>query len=738
MMHFPLNNVPDSVLWHYRVQVNIYAWILRKYYDINVTELRIVCLHPDNAPQPLIVNVPMMQDKIEKLMSWRRDDRHSQIHLSADARDLRGGSQEDGPSFSQMLEQLATELTLTDTEILQQWEYNRRVAAAAGTWMHAKCECLLNGGQVPSDSPEVCMFFKFLQDFHAEGWIFMRTEWTIYADAEDLAGSFDAVAQRGTDICLLDWKRTKQLASKDSSFGHFLQYPLQDIPDSVLWHYRVQLNMYAWILRNYDNVVVTDLRIVCLHPDNGFAALVIPVPLLSDCMAEFMTWRRNDLQSRIRLTGSQGSSDLTMLSDLRAGRQDKEGLRLPQVHADDLQPLRDDSVVESMMSTEWNRMHGLVDPAVRSMHLHGLHARTQMCEFLTSVNDLRGGSQDDGDSFSQMLEQQLEGALAIHQLRLLDISRQSSLLNDCLIKYYIAWCSLDIQPSGGFCTMDACFLFVPTGLTAVARKPANNIYVYLPHRMLDPVADEVRERLDLFWRTTYWGNLEAFEVFIASLTLALRGENVDRAFWGIGSGGVGQSPQTAHIEAILGEYHTCLDMNIYFVDEEMRKQPANLVGKIAAMIAAHRDEEKQAVQQIRQWLCEERKDWFTLNQLKTAKSKFVFNFNKQEVQNVIENMVKQGKMISAPITLPKVGQTTIFLPTYSCEKALGDVVPVKHDQNLVFTEEYNVERVCSRLAPTSSRSLNLKTLAQLYRKECKVLPRRRVLPKETRLLMSMM
>ncbi|OLP72924.1 hypothetical protein AK812_SmicGene48023 [Symbiodinium microadriaticum] len=114
------------------------------------------------------------------------------------------------------------------------------------------------------------------------------------------------------------------------------------------------------------------------------------------------------------------------------------------------------------------------------------------------------------------------------------------------------------------------------------------------------------------------------------------------------------------------------------------------------MIAAHRDEEKQAVQQIRQWLCEERKDWFTLNQLKTAKSKFVFNFNKQEVQNVIENMVKQGKMISAPITLPKVGQTTIFLPTYSCEKALGDVVPVKHDQNLVFTEEYNVERVCSR------------------------------------------
>ena len=59
--------------------------------------------------------------------------------------------------------------------------------------------------------------------------------------------------------------------------------------------------------------------------------------------------------------------------------------------------------------------------------------------------------------------------------------------------------------------------------------------------MLDPVAEEVKERLGLFWRTTYWGNLEAFEVFMASLSLSLRGDNVDRAFWSIGSGGVGQS-----------------------------------------------------------------------------------------------------------------------------------------------------------------------------------------------------
>ena len=92
--------------------------------------------------------------------------------------------------------------------------------------MHAMCECLLNGGSVPMASAEICMFMKFLKDFQAEGWVVRRTEWTIYAEAEDLAGSIDAVAQRGSDICLLDWKRTKQLSCKDSGFGRRLHYTL--------------------------------------------------------------------------------------------------------------------------------------------------------------------------------------------------------------------------------------------------------------------------------------------------------------------------------------------------------------------------------------------------------------------------------------------------------------------------------------------------------------------------------
>ncbi|CAE7928237.1 unnamed protein product [Symbiodinium sp. KB8] len=177
---------------------------------------------------------------------------------------------------------LAQVVTLSDAQILSMWAKNRRTAASQGTWTHALCECLLNGGSVPVNSAEICTFFKFLRVFQSEGWVIHRTEWTVYAEAEDLAGSIDAVAQRGSNICLLDWKRTKQLASKDCSFGRRLHFPLEDTQDSVMWHYRIQLNIYAWILRQFYDVTATDLRIVCLHPDNGFEPLVIPVPIMSD------------------------------------------------------------------------------------------------------------------------------------------------------------------------------------------------------------------------------------------------------------------------------------------------------------------------------------------------------------------------------------------------------------------------------------------------------------------------
>ncbi|CAE7274783.1 unnamed protein product, partial [Symbiodinium sp. CCMP2456] len=149
---------------------------------------------------------------------------------------------------------------------------------------------------------------------------------------------------------------------------------------------------------------------------------------------------------------------------------------------------------------------------------------------------------------------------SLRLVRKLPYVAQTSLLNDSLIKYYVEWCSIDACQQGGFCTMDGCFVFEPSGrMAAVPKSPRTNVYVHLPRRMLDALSDDVKDRVHMFWQTTYWGNAPAFDVCMASLTLALRGRT-----W------IGQSLQTAHLEGILGtyqSYHSCLDMNIYFMDE---------------------------------------------------------------------------------------------------------------------------------------------------------------------------
>ena len=59
--------------------------------------------------------------------------------------------------------------------------------------MHACCECLLNGGTVCLSSEEMRMLIKVIRGLQAEGWMILRTEWCVYSEAEDVAGSIDAV-----------------------------------------------------------------------------------------------------------------------------------------------------------------------------------------------------------------------------------------------------------------------------------------------------------------------------------------------------------------------------------------------------------------------------------------------------------------------------------------------------------------------------------------------------------------
>ena len=54
----PLSKIPDSTLWHYRLQLNIYKYIAEKYYQFEVDFMYIVGCHPDNGAAPYMNRVP--------------------------------------------------------------------------------------------------------------------------------------------------------------------------------------------------------------------------------------------------------------------------------------------------------------------------------------------------------------------------------------------------------------------------------------------------------------------------------------------------------------------------------------------------------------------------------------------------------------------------------------------------------------------------------------------------------
>tara|TARA_Y100000816_G_C26105184_1_gene586985 strand:- start:504 stop:1274 length:771 start_codon:yes stop_codon:yes gene_type:complete len=157
---------------------------------------------------------------------------------------------------------------MTKEEIKKSWKDNGQEASSSGTKMHANIEKFYNGLEVRDESVEYEYFLSFYED-HKDIYTAYRTEWMIYDEELEFAGSIDIVFKdKDGNICLGDWKRSKEI--KKTAFGNKCSTnPLIDhIPDSNYWHYSLQLNTYKAILEKNYSVKIKDLFIICLHPEN--------------------------------------------------------------------------------------------------------------------------------------------------------------------------------------------------------------------------------------------------------------------------------------------------------------------------------------------------------------------------------------------------------------------------------------------------------------------------------------
>ena len=189
---------------------------------------------------------------------------------------------------------------MTADAIKEAWDTTRDAAAAAGTAMHYNIECHYNGQPIPAEdteSPEFRYFLQFHRDYAARLRPY-RTEWTVFDEAVRISGSIDMVFENldpatgepdGT-LSIYDWKRCKEIKKVPFGAKDYSHNPLiAHIPDTNFWHYCLQLNTYKAILeRNYGKRV-TDLQLVCLHPNNanGSYQCIRVVDLQADIAALF-------------------------------------------------------------------------------------------------------------------------------------------------------------------------------------------------------------------------------------------------------------------------------------------------------------------------------------------------------------------------------------------------------------------------------------------------------------------
>lgn len=67
----PLDHLPDCNYWHYTLQLNVYKWILEKYYNLDVEDLYLIILHPDNLSYRRM-RLNILEDEVEDMIECRR------------------------------------------------------------------------------------------------------------------------------------------------------------------------------------------------------------------------------------------------------------------------------------------------------------------------------------------------------------------------------------------------------------------------------------------------------------------------------------------------------------------------------------------------------------------------------------------------------------------------------------------------------------------------------------------
>jgi hypothetical protein len=150
---------------------------------------------------------------------------------------------------------------------LQEWETNRINAASQGTELHSDIEKFFatKGQYRAIHKKEFNHFIRFFED-QLKGLRLYRTEWRIFDDWTYVAGTADMIFKKpdGT-LAVYDWKRSKEI-KQSNTYTNGIGI-CSDLQDCNYVHYSLQLNIYKKILEDHYGKVVSEMKMIQLHPD---------------------------------------------------------------------------------------------------------------------------------------------------------------------------------------------------------------------------------------------------------------------------------------------------------------------------------------------------------------------------------------------------------------------------------------------------------------------------------------
>lgn len=176
---------------------------------------------------------------------------------------------------------------MSDDAIKTKWKTEGERSSTLGTALHHAIEMFYREDPRPIDSPEYGYFLEFAKDHtHLRPY---RTEWVVFGDEHRVCGSIDMVFENEDgSLSIRDWKRSKEI-KKNNPFQR-MKFPVDHLPDCNYYHYGLQLNLYAWMLKRWYGKSIRDMELVVLH-ENQSTYECIPVPDLQEEVETIMHMR---------------------------------------------------------------------------------------------------------------------------------------------------------------------------------------------------------------------------------------------------------------------------------------------------------------------------------------------------------------------------------------------------------------------------------------------------------------